>query len=120
MRASTVEVRRRRAKRLRLRHPGWGTCGRCGTPWACTEGHSTPYEWSGYRWQPRGAIECRVSSSMFPLCELCWQELETPEARLPYYEALVLEWNAMGAERLHLTPDYLMECLELEAGVTAA
>jgi hypothetical protein len=27
-----------------------------------------------------------------PLCEQCWQELATPEARLPYYEQLMKRW----------------------------
>jgi hypothetical protein len=28
----------------------------------------------------------------FPLCETCWQELGTPEARLPFYRKLWNEW----------------------------
>jgi len=30
---------------------------------------------------------------MFPLCEGCWLDLGTAEARLPYYRALWVEWQ---------------------------
>ena len=31
-------------------------------------------------------------SGCFPLCESCWQELGTPEARMPYYRELWESW----------------------------
>jgi hypothetical protein len=53
-------------------------CGRCQFPWPVVRGHSTAYD---------------PSSGCFPLCEGCWQELQTPENRMPYYMALVDWWE---------------------------
>lgn len=64
------------ARAAREASPGLGHCGRCGFPWRwCgTEPHETWYT---------------VRSACFPLCEDCWLVLDTPEARLPYYMALI-------------------------------
>lgn len=56
---------------------GYTWCFRCRTPWKFVEPHTTDYEW-GDGWA-RGC---------FALCEECWAELETPTARLPFYEML--------------------------------
>lgn len=52
---------------------------------------------------------------MFPLCESCWEDLGTPEARLPFYELCVAEWAASGYPREELTSEYLLEVLQIEA-----
>jgi len=54
---------------------GLGACGRCQRKWGeGNYGHSTMYD------EHRGC---------FPLCENCWRELATPDARLPYYRQLI-------------------------------
>lgn len=58
--------------------PGFGRCMRCVTPWRFVRGHTTEYGDHG--------------SGMFPLCEDCWQELGTPEARLPFYRVVWEQW----------------------------
>jgi hypothetical protein len=70
-------VRRTRAAIERARHPGFSTCYRCERPWPCVEKHITDYS---------------HFAGCFPLCEACWAALETPEARLPYYQRLYLSW----------------------------
>ena len=35
-------------------------------------------------------------SGCFVLCEQCWQELATPEARMPYYRGLYDYWVKIG------------------------
>ena len=67
----------------RLRHPSYGCCYRCRRPWACVPHHTTRYS------RTRGC---------FPLCETCWAELESPEARLPYYRSLWTRWVDQGAD----------------------
>jgi hypothetical protein len=62
----------------KLLAPGYSCCNRCERPWKFVEGHATSFN------------EYHV---MFPLCEKCWQELGTPEARLPYYRQLWYEWE---------------------------
>lgn len=63
-------------------------CGKCGDKWEQTIGkHETPYEWT---------MEGTVSGGLFPLCEMCWSKLGTPEKRMPYYQALVHEWAKDG------------------------
>lgn len=66
---------------LKRQYPNHSACGRCQTPWPACQSHST-------MWDARNAI--------FPLCEDCWQELGTPAARIPYYEALLAVWNDQG------------------------
>lgn len=62
----------------RLLAPGYGSCGRCRIAWLFVDYHTTNY----------GA-----GRGMFPLCEGCWSDLGTPEARLPHYWALWLQWE---------------------------
>lgn len=59
----------------------YGTCGRCGESWKTAKPHSTQFD------QFRGC---------FPLCQPCWSDLATPDARLPFYESLVAMWRTMG------------------------
>lgn len=56
--------------------PGYSWCLQCKTPWRFVKGHTTKYT---------------QSNGCFPLCEKCWAEL-TPEQRLPFYRALIIEW----------------------------
>lgn len=65
----------------RLIGPGYSTCYRCNRPWNICEGHTTSYA------NGRGC---------FPLCESCWEDLETPAARWPFYERLLADWEALG------------------------
>lgn len=49
----------------------------------------------------------------FPLCESCWQDLGTPEARLPFYEKLFSEW-------FHQCDSALSLAFRLKGGLTTA
>lgn len=81
----------RKAILSRLRSPGYGWCGRCGMPWSKVKGHDTSY-----------GRYCRDKESQgkgcFPLCEGCWQELGSPEARIEYYKRLVDRWIEDGCK----------------------
>ncbi len=81
------------ARVLRAASPGWGFCLRCGWPWNHTEPHSTNYVDPETGWNSRG---------IFPLCERCWTELGHPEARIPYYDALVTHWEDQGVSDPHV------------------
>lgn len=90
-------------------HAGYGSCGKCKRTWDVVSGHLTPY--ADAHWTvttPKGTNlmmqvvgvpndggthKTTVTNgvSCFPLCEQCWTELKTPEARLPYYRKLVDE-----------------------------
>lgn len=59
-----------------------GRCGRCRLKWNVVEYHTTNYDRSG---------------GCFPLCEDCWRELLTAEARLPYYMRLMDLWQSSGS-----------------------
>lgn len=90
------------APMLQMQARGLGTCLRCRWPWPFCNEHSTRYE---------------ERKGMFPLCETCWKDLETPEARLPYYVELVDMWRRQSnddASLAKLTSDYLLECLHKE------
>ena len=69
--------KRRRAAIEKTLAPGYSTCLCCDRPWKFVKGHSTQYT---------------EGSGGFPLCEDCWDALGTPEARLPYYRQLYMEW----------------------------
>jgi hypothetical protein len=69
--------------RQQAQNTGHGHCLRCGMTWNHAETHSTRVERNG---------------GMFPLCEICWRELETGENRLPYYRVLFNQW--MGWDML--------------------
>ena len=64
-----------------LCHPGYGWCGRCRRSWATAQDHTTMYN---------------SVAGWFPLCESCWRELRTPEARMPFYRKLYDEWAHDG------------------------
>lgn len=61
--------------------PGYGWCHRCGITWNWCESHSTQFT---------------KHSGCFPLCEVCWSQLATPVARMPFYRQLYDEWEQMG------------------------
>lgn len=57
----------------------YGRCARCRASWKFANGHDTPYS---------------DNEGCFPLCEACWHDLATPDARLPFYEHLILDvWD---------------------------
>lgn len=68
-----------KARLKRALHPGSGWCMCCGMPWAAVETHETRYG-EGFE-------------SCFPLCENCWTELGSPEARIEYYKMLIDSWE---------------------------
>jgi len=69
---------RARAAIERFFAPGFGVCYRCRRPWKFVKNHSTQFS---------------NSAGCFPLCEKCWRELKTPQARWPYYHRLIEEWK---------------------------
>lgn len=80
---------------------GFGECLRCGGTWDHTQEHLTEYTAGG---------------ACFPLCEFCWSDLATPEARLPYYRALVDRWindNPESASEIEV------KYQDIESAVTA-
>lgn len=82
-------TRRIRSVVDRAQHPDFGDCYRCHLTWATAKSHTTDYIDSN--------VEARiVGAGCFPLCEDCWQELGTPEARMPFYEALMVTWDRSG------------------------
>jgi hypothetical protein len=68
------------------KYPHHGTCGRCWTAWPLAPYHVTRCDGPGM-------------GGMFPLCELCWQELATPAARLPHYRVLWNHWMFNGSDK---------------------
>lgn len=66
-------------------HPSYGNCYRCQLTWATVKGHMTQFV----------GDELTGGTSLFPLCEDCWQEL-TPQERLPFYRQLWLSWHQWG------------------------
>lgn len=69
------------ARAVRHHYPNYSACGRCELPWAVCDSHITDYD---------------ERHGCFPLCEDCWQELETPDARLPFYMAMCDWWETMS------------------------
>jgi hypothetical protein len=57
---------------------GTGDCLRCHRNWMWVQHHTTDYGGGG----------------CFPLCERCWRQLKTAEARWPFYMRLFGEWDA--------------------------
>ena len=63
---------------VKLVYPHTSDCLRCQLSWRLTKEHITHYP---------------PSTGCLPLCEHCWQELGTPEQRLPYYLRLFDSWG---------------------------
>jgi hypothetical protein len=78
---ATLEERLVAAPKTRRQFPQHSTCGRCGLAWPACISHSTRYA---------------PSNACFPLCEDCWLELATPEARQPFYLAMIEWWAEMA------------------------
>lgn len=74
----------------------FGGCENCKRSWKWVQHHATMYT---------------ASSGTFPLCERCWRELATPEARLPYYKAL------FDQNMTYKIPDYETKWPLIEAAV---
>jgi hypothetical protein len=72
----TFLQRLRMAQAVREQSPGFSHCLRCQMPWNVVDGHT---------------LMVTESTGMFPLCEQCWDELGTSEARLPFLEQHVIE-----------------------------
>lgn len=70
----------------RLLFPSYGRCYKCKTTWNLVDPHITDdYPYTG--------------SGCFPLCEKCWEELGTFDARRPYYAQLYEDWGRPDEER---------------------
>ena len=87
-----------------IAHPGYGCCYKCERTWDVVSGHTTyvgqipiRVKFGDGEWE-----EKTTASGCFPLCEECWADLKTPEARLPYYRRLVDDWAKF--DRLRDTP----------------
>jgi hypothetical protein len=59
--------------------PQLSWCLRCKTTWRFVQAHVTYYE---------------PGNGIAPLCKLCWEELATPKARLPFYHQMWMEWGS--------------------------
>lgn len=77
----SLDERLMKSAALRRLYPNQSTCGRCQTPWAACESHCTKYS---------------DRTGCFPLCENCWQELGTPQRRMPFYIEMIEWWRTMG------------------------
>jgi len=67
----------RRAKNFLGRFVGYAECRCCHDSW---------------NWKKPHVTEVNEDHGVFPLCEDCWEELATPEAREPFYNELFDEW----------------------------
>lgn len=80
--------------------PGFSQCGCCGGYWNVVESHTTTYSQTTQLatvtidGKEAGFTPVGFSMGCFPLCEVCWERLGTPTARLPYYRALYEDWHA--------------------------
>jgi hypothetical protein len=75
------------------------------------------------RWnwkRPHYTREIGTRCSCFPLCEQCYQELETPAARWPFYEALAYQWAAEGYPPEPGTLMRMWQGLHVEHGLPVA
>lgn len=59
--------------------PELSWCMHCKTTWRFVQAHVTWYE---------------PGIGVHALCRLCWEELATPKARLPFYHQVWMEWGA--------------------------
>lgn len=84
--------------------PQFSSCGRCGITWNMCESHSTTY---------------KPGNRCFPLCEYCWKDLKTPQARVIYYEALWMTWMSQATSPLDVTLSQMQDACLLE-GTPAA
>jgi hypothetical protein len=66
------------ARIARFFWPSYSWCMRCKWPWSLVDGHTTMVS---------------PTTGCFPLCEDCWAELASAEARLPYYRAAMDMWG---------------------------
>ena len=78
------------AQFFRQLYPHMSYCGRCGYPWNRVVQHATRFS---AKTREDGNIEVRGA---FPLCERCWERLETVEARMSYYVTLYDWWEREG------------------------
>lgn len=109
--ALLLPIRTIRAVTNPIMHPGYGHCFRCGRTWDVVDGHMTDFDdahWSvitpndtnsmiSMEGVPNDGKQHEVvvtnGEGCFPLCKQCWKDLQTPEARLPYYRMLIDEWK---------------------------
>ncbi len=76
----------------KLLSPNWGTCNRCDRPWNHVERHTT-HILGVSTLEYRGTELVQVFISIASICETCWLELETVEARLPFYRMTFDGWG---------------------------
>jgi hypothetical protein len=77
-----LRVSRLRAALERLARPDFTYCGRCKRPWK-----------EGTIGVPEHVTWYSESSGVFALCESCWEQLGSPEARMPFYEENRHQWS---------------------------
>ncbi len=76
----------------KLFSPNWDTCNKCDRPWNHAERHATSLLGVSTL-EYRGTELVQVFVSIASLCEMCWLELETAEARLPFYRSTFDGWG---------------------------
>lgn len=85
-------------------HPGIGCCERCYRTWDIVTIHSTWYDLNDVMQKVKieginyAIITPIERKGCFPLCQDCWQDLETPEARLPFYRRLMDQWERIDRD----------------------
>lgn len=73
---------------------GYGGCRRCETSWRYVDAHILAYH----------PVSLDSTGKLVPgrgimaLCEACHDDLGEPEARYPYYEIVLREWNQVYVE----------------------
>jgi len=83
-----------------------GNCLRCLRPWKQTKTkdlgfwsgvhhsrHLNKQVWWGHLGVEPHSTRYRQRSGCFPLCQTCWEELGTAEARVPFYRDLFERWE---------------------------
>ena len=83
--------RLRQAAAWQAKDPGYSTCFRCHLPWSAVNEKCV--------WHPQ------QSGGGFALCEACWNELGTTDARMPFYLLLPPWWASQD-------PSYVDQVLE--------
>jgi len=88
-----LRLRRTAGRFLTVLAPGFSCCLRCRMPWRFTHPHITHYSFVTLPSEAMGSI-ILPGAGCFPLCEYCWTDLGNPDARWPYYVALLDLWES--------------------------
>jgi len=89
----TLALRKTVGRLLRPLAPSYSWCFRCRVPWRFTQPHITHYSFITIPAEAMGSLTL-PGAGCFPLCEHCWVALGNPDARRPYYEALLAQWES--------------------------